>query len=130
MYQSHSETSRMGAETVRNIKNKQIDRIIELIRCNGWYGATGREIAYELGIPIGTVSARLVDISKMDWERIKRSSEIRNKGYVWKAAEFVSEQPPSKRDRIKQAQELINTLRVNATLGELAMLNQIAQVLK
>lgn len=128
-FQSHSQTSLLGALEASRVADSQIQKIVALLEQCGAKGATGREIAARLKMQTGTVSARLRDMQLR--ELAKKSDIVRNNGNVWFPYRYNVTALGRKRDRAKEALELVEAMKKEGHGDEvMTCLDRLSRVLK
>lgn len=133
-FQAHSATSKEAAAKTKTTYLKWY--ILKFITSQNMVGATCDEIAVALGLEIHIVAARLRGLQldgmiRKSFDRRKTRTD--SPANVWKLPEFVPMQADTKRDKAKEAYNMVNhrirTLGIT-TSGEWKFLNDIAGVLK
>ena len=134
-FQAHSETSRLAAKIDRR---PLADKVYSLIQLTGKQGMTGAEVAHQLNIGPNSASARLRELKLAG--KIKKSTDRRAYSHcaglnvesnVWKLPEYVPIEADAKRDKGREAIELIKRMRTEGLgLEAMTCIKQIENILK
>lgn len=134
-FQAHSETSRQAAKIDRR---SLCDRIFSMIQMTGNIGMTGAEVAHQFNIGPNSASARLRELKLAG--KIKKSPERRGYSHrpgvvvesnVWKTPEHVPVEADTKRDKVREALAVIETMKKDHPgLEAWGCLKRIEEILK